>query len=301
MKRLTLLLSLIGFSLIAHGQSGLLVRHITGHNGQPDQYPNGFRKPHDLTLGPNGQLLYIADTDNDVIQVWHAQTMKPVAVIGRGELRRPLDVSFDRHGRLWVADSGNGRLVSYDVSKPIARRLKVIERNIQRPEGIGFDRHGRLLIVDAQANQLLVMLVDQGIIIQRIGNRGSAAGEFNRPRDVVVDRSGLIYVSDPGNHRVQLFSPELHFIKAIHGTAERALRQPSSLATDAQQRLYITDELDNRVVVLDAALNLVWQIGGRGSNLPLRQPQGIAAADGQIWITDSGHHRLIHLSHKSIK
>ena len=37
------------------------------------------------------------------------------------------------------------------------------------------------------------------------GRRGKEDGEFNYPLGVAVDDSGVVYVCDHSNHRVQLF------------------------------------------------------------------------------------------------
>ena len=37
------------------------------------------------------------------------------------------------------------------------------------------------------------------------GHRGSESGEFDHPRGVAVDSSGVVYVCDRDNNRVQVF------------------------------------------------------------------------------------------------
>lgn len=300
MKRTILLGALLMYTLVAGAQPGYQLRHISG-NGQTGQYPNAFNTPRDLLVGPGGQYLYIADTHNDVIQVWHAPSMKPVAVIGRGQLRRPQGLSFDPYGRLWVADTGNRRLVAYDVSKPIARQVKTISKGMQGPRGLAFDRYGRLLIADTPANQILVMMVDQSIIVKRLGFKGSAVDAFNRPQDVSVDIAGNIYISDTGNQRIKIYGPELQLLKILGSANQQPFKEPKYLANDKRQRLYIADQDNNRVVVLDAAHNLVWQFGGTGSRPSLRQPEAVYAAGEHIWIADTGQHRIVHLQRPTTK
>jgi len=75
-----------------------------------------FDHPHDLTLGPSSQFLYVADLGNNVVKVLNPFSLKTLGVIGEGELNAPHDVAFDRRGRLLVADSGNNRIAIYKVN-----------------------------------------------------------------------------------------------------------------------------------------------------------------------------------------
>jgi DNA-binding beta-propeller fold protein YncE len=43
-----------------------------------------------------------------------------------------------------------------------------------------------------------------------VGRNGAAAGEFDNPHGIIVDRgTGYVYVADTANHRVQAFKPVL--------------------------------------------------------------------------------------------
>ena len=46
-----------------------------------------------------------------------------------------------------------------------------------------------------------------GNFISKFGTEGSGDGQFNMPRDLVINSSDSVYISDGANHRVQLFSP----------------------------------------------------------------------------------------------
>lgn len=45
------------------------------------------------------------------------------------------------------------------------------------------------------------------------GKRGSGQGEFLNVSDICIDKDGYVYVSDPGNNRVQIFTQNGNFIK----------------------------------------------------------------------------------------
>lgn len=294
MRNLLALTLLFCYSLIATAQSGYQIRHISG-SGHADRYPNGFNKPLGMGLSGNGQLLYVADSANDVVQVWQARDMIAIGVIGRGELSRPMDVALDRHGTLWVADSGNGRIVAYDISKPIARQIRTFNKGMVRPSGLAFDRFGRLLIADSGANKLLVLSNDQSVLINQIGTLGDGAAQFRQPLDVMVDGRGLIYVTDAGNHRIQIFSPNLQLQKIITHFGNTALQMPTYLASDPQQHLYIVDSQQQTIWILDAAFNPLQFIGQTTQGRLFITPMAIAVYGGNLWVSDSGRQQIMHL------
>ena len=84
-----------------------------------------LRFPHDLELGPDGNL-YIADTDNSVIRAVDLATGIIRTVAGTGELgldpdddrpatqtklARPFGIEFDPAGNLYICDTINSRIV----------------------------------------------------------------------------------------------------------------------------------------------------------------------------------------------
>ncbi len=74
-----------------------------------------FNLPHDLALSPDSRYLYVADNGNNQIAVLDPDTLIVIGSIGGSELSAPHDATFDHKGRLLVADSGNDRVVVYEI------------------------------------------------------------------------------------------------------------------------------------------------------------------------------------------
>ena len=53
----------------------------------------------------------------------------------------------------------------------------------------------------------------------KFGSSGTGDGEFNRPTGVAVDNDGIIYITDWGNNRLQVFDADGRFITKMTGDA----------------------------------------------------------------------------------
>jgi DNA-binding beta-propeller fold protein YncE len=124
---------------------------------------------------------------------------------------------------------------------------------------------------------------------------GHLPGEFFGPTGIAVSRSGLIYVADTGNARVQVFSGSgefLAFAGALSGS--RRLLSPQSIAIDEYDNIYIADTLSHRVLQFDPLGKFTGEIGGKvqmpdGSLGRLVEPRAVAVErSGLIYIADRG-------------
>lgn len=70
---------------------------------------------------------------------------------------------------------------------------------------------------------------------------GGGRGEFDRPKDVVTDRRGNLYVLDYGNARVQKFDRLGRFLGVVGARGGHRPRSPESIAVDKEGSLYVLD------------------------------------------------------------
>ena len=74
-------------------------------------------------------------------------------------------------------------------------------------------------------------------------------GQFNNPAGVAVASDGNVYVSDPGNDRIQKFtSAGVFVIKwGTSGTGDGQFNDPHSVAVAPDGSVYVTDSNNNRI------------------------------------------------------
>ncbi|MFD0714248.1 YIP1 family protein [Paenibacillus sp. GCM10027626] len=125
--------------------------------------------------------------------------------LGIGPLNSPEDVFISDDGYVYIADTGNDRIVCLD---PDFNAVRIIDKfanagltdTFRKPQGIFVDRHHHLFIADT-ANQRIVELTPEGQLARVIEAPKSELFRENfvyTPIKLVVDTAGRLYVVSKG-------------------------------------------------------------------------------------------------------
>src|SRR5688572_25801000 len=81
------------------------------------------------------------------------------------------------------------------------------------------------------------------------GGSGTGNGQFNSPRDMAIDASGNIYVSDNANNRVQKFNSSGTYVSQFGnlGTGNGQFNLPRGIAIDGSGNIFVADQDNNRI------------------------------------------------------
>jgi uncharacterized protein (TIGR03437 family) len=208
--------------------------------------------------------LYVADTyNNRVLGYADARLIRPGqqadVVIGQADLQRvmlnapggradipgnsglfrPSGLAVDNRGDLWVADSGNGRVLRFprpfeqQVAPGERRQANLVlgqssfttkltdasARTMAYPFGLAFTVDGHVVVSDAVHSRVLMFRRPAGgdyangqaadlVIAQpdffTVG-RSNASNRLNSPRHIAIDTDDRLYVTDAGNNRVLVY------------------------------------------------------------------------------------------------
>lgn len=113
-------------------------------------------------------------------------------------LNNPEDL-FYNNGKLYIADSGNERIVEYELSTGKLRFLGA--EYLKRPTGVAVGEDGRIYIADYQAAEVVVMS-HSGNLLQRITRPEDVFYGNNpyKPKKVDFDGFGNIFVVSEGSN-----------------------------------------------------------------------------------------------------
>ena len=114
------------------------------------------------------------------------------AVVAAPGLFNPTGVAVDGSGNLFIADTGNNRVVKV---KPDGTQATV-GSGLSRPGGVAVDGAGDVFIADqGNGNEVVKVNPDgtQAIV---------AIAGLNHPEGVAVDGAGDVFIADTGNSQV---------------------------------------------------------------------------------------------------
>src|SRR5882757_1496799 len=81
-----------------------------------------------------------------------------------------------------------------------------------RTAGVAWDAQGNVYVADGQGdgigNARVAKFDKDAHFIKSWGQRGTETGQFNALRGIAIDATGLLYVLDGGNKRIQVFDAE---------------------------------------------------------------------------------------------
>ena len=157
-----------------------------------------FNYPWGVAVDPFDSAIYVSDWRNDRLQKFDGDG-NHIWTIGSsgdelGQFNRPAGVSVDRHGDVYVADRGNHRVQQFDVTGRYVDRF--IGEAVLSKSGRIYILSSTTVLRNRESAELEVT--------RRL--RGPTAVRFhNDPK-----RGDLMYISDFGCHRIQVYRKEAY-------------------------------------------------------------------------------------------
>ena len=241
-------------------------------------------------------------------------------------LSHPQAITVDAAGNVYVADTGNNRVVKLGAGATNMTELPF--SGLNGPNGVAVDRAGTVYVVDE--NNRVLKLPHGSTSAVQLPFTG-----LNTPSDVTVDAPGNVYVVDAGNARV---------LKLAAGSTSPTtlpftdIRVPNTIAVDTTGNVFVTDQGNDRLLELPAGTTAPSELpcggldgaGGvavdtagnvylasynsnhvlelaKGQPAPsalpftgLNEPNAVAVGThGTVYVTDAGNNRVIKLPPQS--
>ncbi|NLM25781.1 MAG: hypothetical protein GX208_06645 [Firmicutes bacterium] len=120
-------------------------------------------------------------------------------------LSQPQGLAVDSQDHLYIADTGNNRIVQYDQDFNFVRTIgdSSGKGRLSRPRGVFVDQDGLIYVADT-GNSRVAVFSEDGEFVKDYGRPGSQVfGSQYRfaPISVAVDRRGTLYVATEGGYR----------------------------------------------------------------------------------------------------
>lgn len=135
----------------------------------------------------------------------------------------------------------------------------------------------------------------------RFGDYQFDLADLTDPADVVVGQNDLIYVTDTGRHRIQIFDAAGERVGTMgrRGQGPGEFFTPRGIAVATGQGVFITDTGNHRIQMLSTEGKFKQQWGGFGAGPgQFRFPQGLAADRDRVYVADTGNDRVQVFDHQ---
>jgi sugar lactone lactonase YvrE len=248
----------------------------------------GFSKPAGVAVDGAGNV-FIADTGNNrIVEVPmvngslsnSAQTVLSTALAGT-MLSGPAAVSVDGAGDLFIADTGNNRIVAIPFNGTLNVPAAItIGSSFSGPLALAVDLIGNLYVANSGVGQIDKILYPLYQPAQQL-----VAVGFGNPTGLAVDASGSLFVADYVNGdvvRVPNVSGSLEPIAEVE--AGIGVSTPYGVALDASGNLYVTNGSGGSAYkITRTSTTLVF------GDWSLNTPSGLLAAQ----VEDAGNQPLL--------
>lgn len=261
--------------------------------------------PRGVAVSSTGRLV-VADTGNNRVLVYDGPWTDAVADVvlgqagmttrtagsGAAQLNAPEGVFVDAGGAIWVADTGNNRVVRFStVANGASSDLTIggggapSSTTLSAPRDLLLDGSGRLWVADTGYSRVLVYptpLTTGKAATVVFGHAGSftsgsvndgglGAASLAYPEKIHLDQGGRLWVADTANNRVLRFDTPLssQTAVAVYGQADRD-----------QVPTFSTNAMD----APDGFPNAAGFWGPRGMDFD---------ADGRLWLCDRDNSRIL--------
>lgn len=279
----------------------------TGTSGTTSSQLNS---PHGIYIDSN-DILYVCDYYNHRIQKWiiGATAGSTIAgdsnaAVGSGpsDLRRPIDVTFDQNGYMYVVDQGNDRVQSFAPNSTMGFTVAGTGNGgqstsqLRNPSGIAIDEYSNLYITDTENERVMKWSPNAttGAIIV-------SSNTLESPYGIIVKHGfpDEMYVSDTQKDTVQLWSAgATQPNQTLAGVGSMDLREPRAIKFDLYDNLYVANynEGDIRKFCAGSTTPIV-VISSPSATPSLIRPTGIAFdSNYNLYVADYTRHYVLKFS-----
>ena len=202
-------------------------------------------------------------------------------------------------------------MASASAALAVANPFEIIARydatklGLDRPIALAIGPNGDAYVTETNDRVTTISL--DGTVVHRWGKEGSQAGEFDfaspNPQagakgSIAVAPDGKVYVSDSGNHRVEVFTADGTFVRRFgtFGTAAGQFVLPSDLSVDPNGNVYVLDDELMRLSKFGPNGAFLWSVDG-GTDKELQGHGHGAEIDskGRIVVGNDDTGRVVYL------
>lgn len=203
-----------------------------------------------------------------------------------GKLKQPSTLFFsEEKNRLYIADTGNNRLISFDSEYKFRGKFDVGGK-LKNPTSFVKNSKGQFFIVQGEKAELLFIDIENKV--SRTIDIKNIPGMTNAiyPGKLAIDKNDNLYLTDRGNGQILVLDQKGLYVRNI--MFENKPVDFSDIRIDKSGYIYSLSTLEGKVYIFDPNGKIISQFGRRGNGKhEFLFPTSIAVSpNGLIYVLD---------------
>jgi hypothetical protein len=247
--------SALNTTYIADAGNNRVVR--VGLDGSRATVGSGLLHPYSAVADPSTskEVVYIADAGHNRVLRVDVHPTQAIAPLYRYQMRAyaatsvaqhsvghgfktPTGIAVDRQGRVFVADSGHGQIVTIDKQG----NQEVFTSGLQNPQAVSIDPFGNVWITDTGRGIVYKFAAtDDGTA----GTRTTYKSGLDNPSGVAVDSANNVFISNTGKDEVLEFRANGEVVPV-----EGEFAHPTALAVNGSGHAYVANQVTSEISVI---------------------------------------------------
>ncbi|MBN1560090.1 NHL repeat-containing protein [candidate division KSB1 bacterium] len=265
--------------------------------GEKGEQPAQFNRPLGVSADAKGNV-YVSDSGNNRLQKFTPQG-ELIAFIGgfgweKEQFQFPIDIFVYNSLDIFVADFDNNRIERYDkdlnwLTSYYSNDNWSAKMRFLFPISVCVSLHGDFFIVDSENDRVIKLNASFEPELS-FGDYDWGAGVLQEASHIYVSKNDVIYVTDPGAHKILVYDYYGNFLYDV-GVGE--LVTPKGLCVDDQEQIFVADASKNQVLTFDKNGRLLLTIGSLSSKFAgFNEPSDVTIIRDKLYVADTQNHRI---------